>query len=64
MPNLKANPAHPARPLTLLLEVEAGRPVRVRVQHDRPEQEAQAYRLAVEAARLAAPLRDLMRGAA
>lgn len=48
------------RPLTLIVEVEAGQPVKIRVRHDRPEEEALAYRLAAEAARLTAPLRSLM----
>jgi hypothetical protein len=50
------------RPMTLMVTVEAGQPVRTRVRFDRPEDEPRAYALSVEAARLAEPLRSLMRG--
>lgn len=52
-----------ARPMTLTVTVEAGQPVKTRVWFDRPQDESEAYRLSVEAARLAEPLRKLMRGA-
>ena len=52
----------PSKPMTLEVTVQAGQPVRTRVRFDRREDESRAYALSVEAARLAEPLRDLMRG--
>ena len=53
-------PKTPPRPMTLLVTVQEGQPVRTRVRFDRPEDESRAYALSVEAARLAEPLRSLM----
>jgi hypothetical protein len=50
----------PLRPMTLVVTVEDGQPVRTRVRFDREQDESRAYALSVEAARLAEPLRKLM----
>ncbi len=47
----------------LIVEVEAGRPLRTRVQHDNAEDAEAALALAADAARLALPLRRLMQDA-
>ena len=50
----------PPKPMTLTVTTEAGQPVRTRVRFDNPEDESRAYKLSVEAARLAEPLRRLV----